>query len=88
MEKLEKTVYYYKACDGEIFETEEGAKQHEFRLCHKRIYANRKKYAEFEIFKVENEYELKAIFKNTMKYINELDIQLNEYNKSRVSKSK
>ena len=53
MEKLEKTVYYYKACDGEIFETKEAAEAHEFRLCHRRIYANRKNYAEFDIFKVE-----------------------------------
>ena len=75
MEKLEKTVYYYKTYDGEIFETKEAAEDHELRLCHKRIYANRKNYAEFEIFKVENEYELRAIFKNNMEYINELNIK-------------
>ena len=74
MEKLEKTVYYYKACDGEIFETKEAAEDHELRLCHKRIYANRKNYAEFEIFKVENEYELRAIFKNNMEQFDDIKI--------------
>lgn len=74
MEKLEKTVYYYKAYDGEIFETKEAAETHEQRLCHKRIYANRKNYAEFEILKVENEYELRAIFMFDMKRIEDLKI--------------
>ena len=62
MEKIEKINYYYKTYDGEIFETEEAAKQHELGLCHKKIYTNRKNYDEYKIFKLENEYELRAIF--------------------------
>ena len=62
MEKLEKTVYYYKACDGNIFETKKAAEEHELGLCHKKIYVNRKEYDKYKIFKVENEYELRALF--------------------------
>ena len=74
MEKLEKTVYYYKACDGETFETKEAAETHEQRLCHRQIYANRKNYAEFEILKVENEYELRAIFMFITEQIDDIKI--------------
>ena len=74
MEKLEKTIYCYRTYDGEIFKTEEAAKQHELELCHKRIYVNRKDYDKYKIFKVENEYELRAIFMFITEQIDDIKI--------------
>lgn len=80
MKKVEKVVLRYVTDDGEEFDTEEKALEHEYEMIMNRLYDTKLKIDSYIIYKINNKDELKVFKEKSYSSRTSIEFDINEIN--------